>query len=63
MDNKNFVLTSSENEKNKLIEIGYSIIKKIGMVYIFENIKLPKEELLKNDIDIKKLLFTNSFFT
>lgn len=63
MDNKKFVLTSSENEKNKLMKIGYSIIKKIGMVYIFENIKLPKEELLKNDIDIKKLLFTNSFFT
>lgn len=62
MDNKKFVLTSSENEKNKLIKIGYSIIKKIGMVYIFENMKLPKEELLKNDIDIKKLLFTNSFF-
>lgn len=62
MDNKKFVLTSSENEKNKLMKIGYSIIKKIGMVYIFENMKLPKEELLKNDIDIKKLLFTDSFF-
>lgn len=61
MDNKKFILTSNEDEKNKLLKIGYPVIKKTSKIYIFENINLSEEDLLKNNININELLFSNSF--
>lgn len=60
-----FIFTEDENIKNELLNLNYSLIKKMSNFFVFKN-KFENKELFKklenNNLDISKLLFTNKMY-
>ena len=60
MSNAKFIVVQDVNTANKLISAGFQIVSQINNTYTFMNV-IPKHFKFE-DIDIKKIVYTNTLF-
>ena len=60
MSNAKFIVVQDVNTANKLISAGFKIVSQINNTYTFMNV-IPKHFKFE-DIDIKKIVYTNTLF-
>ena len=58
MNNAKFIIVQDQYVANKLIAYGFNLVSNIGGTYTFMNI-VPKHFSFE-DIDVKKLAYTNT---
>jgi hypothetical protein len=59
-----FILTNDLATKENLLKMGFSMVKSLGDVYIFQNANYSKvyEAIQNFELDRSKLTFTNKLY-